>query len=300
VAGVMSLVRGAAKGRPYLGLLRDEAHDGVEIGILQPAPPGVPGAMEASRRASELLGAPLRVPPPGHGLLVYVAVGGDDPTSPAASLAEHVRAGGRSLLLLACETAGRERLERHIRNDRRLGLGSIAHVRSLEREGAEAAIEAVCEALGKVLPGTARRYPAIREQAASVTIGRAARRAATIGAAGAIPGTAMPVLTLLQGRLVMDLARIHDRPIGQDRALELAAVVAAGFGWRALGRGAVLFVPGPAFALRASVAYAATQAIGQAASKWLAEGGGAGDDRVSEITGRIEDAIRRIRPGGRG
>ena len=68
------------------------------------------------------------------------------------------------------------------------------------------------------------------------------------------------------------LAALHDRPFGAERALEALAIVGAGFGWRALGRSAAGFVPVAGWAVRGSVAYAATRAVGEAALARLQAG----------------------------
>jgi uncharacterized protein (DUF697 family) len=73
-------------------------------------------------------------------------------------------------------------------------------------------------------------------------------------------------------RLVAQLAALHDRPFGAERALDALAVVGAGFGWRALGRSAVALVPGVGWAARGAVAYGATRAVGEAALARLAAG----------------------------
>jgi uncharacterized protein (DUF697 family) len=293
MGGIAGLVRGAVKGRPYLNLLRDAASaEGLEIGLLA-------GDRAATERVRELLGVGEVVPSRGVGLLVHAATAAIDPTPAASALAAHRGAGGRALALLVGTAADRTRLEERFLAQDGLGMVNLAHMASLEGAGGVAARRAVAEALGPALAGTARRLPELREVATEIAIARAARRAATIGAAGVLSGTAMPVLTMLQARLVMELAAIHDREIGKERAAELGAVIAAGFGWRAIGRGAVMLVPGPAFALRGGVAYAGTRAIGEAAARWMSEGGDLAGGSLGALRERIEGALRRGRGGHR-
>lgn len=288
---VKSLVRGAAKGRPYLGIMRDASSaEPLAIGVIDGP---------RAQRLRAILGAPGGSPTPGKGLALAVAATGDALDAPLAALAAHRRRGGRALALLVGTAPERTALERRVSTAPGLGMGSVAHLHTLEGEaGAAEAIRIVAEALGDDLPASARSHPPLREAATELLVQRAARRAAVIGGAGVLSGATMPVLTVLQAKLVMDLAVVHDREIGMERGLELAAVVAAGFGWRAIGRGALLFVPGPAFALRGGVAYAGTRAIGEAAARWLAEGGDLADRPLSGLKDRIQGALRRGRGEG--
>ncbi|MEW6582451.1 MAG: hypothetical protein AB1416_06800 [Actinomycetota bacterium] len=288
--GLTSLVRGAAKGRPYLAVVKEaSAAHGADVAVLDG--PGAP-------RLRAILGIPGTPPAEGRGLALLVAVPGHDHGVALAALAAHRAAAGRALALLTGTAVERRDLERRVAGHPGLGMGNVTHVRTLDgEEGAAAALAAVADALADDLPATARHIPALRPVATRLLVSRAARRAAAIGAAGVLPGTSMPALTLLQARLVMDLAVVHDRELGMERGLELAAVIAAGLGWRAVGRGALMLLPGPAFALRGGVAYAGTRAVGEAAARWLAEGGAAADRPLTGLKERIQGAVRRRRGG---
>lgn len=293
MGALSSAIRGAAKGRPYLGVLKESAPGaGIDLGVLA-------GDESATAKLRTALGVAAAIPPRGAGLLIYPALIDVPWDEAAAALAVHRAAGGQALAFLIGTPADRARMERAFLATPGLGMANLAHLGGLDGTGADAARRAVAEALGAELAATARRHPALRDVACDIAIARAARRAAAIGAAGVLPGATMPVLTLLQARLVMELATIHDREVGTERAFEVAAVVIAGFGWRTIGRGAVLFIPGPAFALRGGVAYAATRAIGEGAARWLAEGGDIASGPLGALKERIEGALRRGRGGPR-
>jgi uncharacterized protein (DUF697 family) len=119
----------------------------------------------------------------------------------------------------------------------------------------------------------AARIPVIRNAVCEEIVRGFARTNGILGAAIFIPGADLPVLTLNQIRMVLRLAAAYGEEIDRERALELLAVVGAGLGFRALARQALTLVPGPGWAIKGGVAYAATLTLGQAAIAYF-EGGG--------------------------
>ena len=172
----------------------------------------------------------------------------------------------------------------------RLEPSNIAHVPSLEGEGRAAGGRR--DRAARSATTRSRRAGATRACArpsAAPSSERASRQAGAIGALP-LPGVDMPVLALLQVRLVAELAALHDRPMGAERAVEAAAVVGAGFGWRALGaQRAPLRSRSPRWAAGGTVAYASTRAVGEAALARLQ----AGHDLIEGRADRRRDA-----PGG--
>jgi uncharacterized protein (DUF697 family) len=77
----------------------------------------------------------------------------------------------------------------------------------------------------------------------------------------------MPILTLNQARLVLAIALAHGEPIDRSRLPDLAGVVGAGFGFRAIARQLLGFVPFAGWATRGAIAYSGTRAIGEAARR---------------------------------
>jgi uncharacterized protein (DUF697 family) len=78
-------------------------------------------------------------------------------------------------------------------------------------------------------------------------------------------------LTLNQVRLVARIASAHGKQLDRARGLELAGVVGAGFGFRALARASLQFVPFGGLAVKSAVAYGGTRAVGEAARRYFAE-----------------------------
>ena len=80
-----------------------------------------------------------------------------------------------------------------------------------------------------------------------------------IAAAVLVPGVDMPILTLNQARLVLRIALAHGEEIDRSRLPELAAVVGAGFGFRAVARQLLGARPVAGWAAQGAVAYGGTQ-----------------------------------------
>ena len=59
---------------------------------------------------------------------------------------------------------------------------------------------------------------------------------AGIGLVPLLPGADMPVMTLNQAKMVLQIAAAYGQPMGKDRVKEVAPVVASAFACRALAR----------------------------------------------------------------
>ena len=129
---------------------------------------------------------------------------------------------------------------------------------------------AVAHKLGEDATTLGARLPALREAVCDELIASFSRRNGVIGAATFIPGADLPVLTLNQIRLVLRLAVAHGEPIDNQRALELAGVVGAGYGLRALARQLLDPVPVAGWVVKGGVAYSGTRGIGEAAVRYFA------------------------------
>jgi uncharacterized protein (DUF697 family) len=113
------------------------------------------------------------------------------------------------------------------------------------------------------------RLPVLRGAVVDELIRVFSRRNAFIGAAVWIPGVDMPLLTLNQIRLVMRIGLAHGHTFDRSRVPELAGVVGAGFGFRALARQLLDLVPGIGWAVKGGVAYTGTRAVGEAAHRYF-------------------------------
>ena len=286
------LSRGIKFARPILDVVQTAdalTEEGGEIDVL-------PGDPQAARRLRELLGTPAPTPDE-DALAVFPVTPGTDLGTGRAALARRRRSGGGALAVLIGRRSEREALERELLEGYHLEPSNIAHVASLEGPGERAAIDAVLAALTDDMVAAGRRNPGLRPAVGKRLVSAASRQA---GAIGALPlaGADMPVLALLQVRMISQLAALHDRPFGAERAMEAAAVLAAGFGWRAVGRTAVGFVPVAGWAVQGGVAYASTRAMGEAALARLAAGHDLIEGTpVDAVKPQLERVLGRLRGG---
>lgn len=255
----------------------------------------LPGSAEATRRLAQILD--LAPPTPDEDALPVLVVTSVEDIEPGLeTLVRRRHSGAGALVILVGDPATRADLERRVLADHRLELSNIVHVHALDDAGAEAAVEAIVHALGDRAVAAGRRNPGLRPVVGRGIVRDAARQSAAI-AALPFPGVDMPALALIQVRMVAQLAALHDRPFGPERALEALAVVGAGFGWRALARSATGLVPVAGWAVRSAVAYAATRAVGEAALARLSAGHdlieGVPFDKARPVIDRVVGRLRR-------
>lgn len=131
----------------------------------------------------------------------------------------------------------------------------------------------------------AARLPVLRKAVVEHIVSKFARQNGILGAAIFIPGADMPVLTLNQIRMVLRIAAAYGEEIDRERALEILAVVGAAFGFRAVAREALGFVPGVGWAVKGGIAYVGTKALGRAAIAYFEAG----------VQERIKDAVGSVR-----
>src|SRR6185437_621064 len=129
----------------------------------------------------------------------------------------------------------------------------------------EAIARVIAARLGEHGAPLAARVPLLREAVGEQLVSSFARKNGIVAAAVWIPGADLPVLALNELRLVLRLAQAHDAAGDvRDRLPELAATLGAAFGLRALAREVLGLVPAAGWAVKASVAYAGTRAVGEA------------------------------------
>ncbi|MGH3104692.1 MAG: hypothetical protein ACRDN6_11425 [Gaiellaceae bacterium] len=123
--------------------------------------------------------------------------------------------------------------------------------------------------LGEGGSSLAARLPVLRPAVCDELIERSSRRAGITGAAIFIPGADLPVLTLLQLRLVLRIGAAHGVEIDQERLPEILAVIGSGLLLRAVARQALTAVPVAGWLVKGAIAYAGTRALGEAAVRYF-------------------------------
>jgi uncharacterized protein (DUF697 family) len=108
------------------------------------------------------------------------------------------------------------------------------------------------------------RAPFIKYTTQAVAVQNAA-----IAALFFLPGADMPLLTLNQMRLFLQIAAVYDATLDIQRFKELAVVLLGGFGLRGIARRLVGVVPVLGWAIRGAVGYTGTLVVSKAAQEYF-------------------------------
>ena len=116
-------------------------------------------------------------------------------------------------------------------------------------------------------------FPFVRRPLSLEAVNATSLQNAGIGLVAFIPGADLPLMTLNQAKMLLQIAAAYGEPMSAARAKELAAVVAGGVACRNVAREVAGVVPGIGWAVKAAVGYAGTFAMGQAAVEYFERGG---------------------------
>ena len=115
-------------------------------------------------------------------------------------------------------------------------------------------------------------FPFVRRPLANDAVQATALQNAVIGLVPFIPGADLPLMTLNQAKMVLQIAAAYGQAMGKERIKEMIAVVGGGLVFRTLARGLIEFVPILGFLIRPGIGYAGTTAIGFAVIEYFAGG----------------------------
>lgn len=118
----------------------------------------------------------------------------------------------------------------------------------------------------------AHNFEFVRRAVAREAVKATAWQNAAIGGLSIIPGTDMPLMTLNQGKMLLQIAAAYGQQMGGERIKELAAIVGGSLLFRAFARQALTLIPGFGWAIKAGVAYSGTLAMGNAAIAYFEQG----------------------------
>ena len=115
-------------------------------------------------------------------------------------------------------------------------------------------------------------FPFMRRPLAKDIIQVCAIENAGIGLIPFIPGADLPLITLNQAKMVLQIAAAYGKSMDKSRLKELAVVIVGAYLSRSLARKLVAAVPGIGFVFKTGVAYGSTIAMGYAVVEYF-EGG---------------------------
>ncbi len=116
-------------------------------------------------------------------------------------------------------------------------------------------------------------YPFVRRPLAYDAISSTALQNAGIGVVVFVPGADMPLMSANQIKMILQIAAAYGQPLGPERVLELLGVLVNAFIFRNISRQIAGLVPALGWAVKGTMGYLGTQAIGRAAIEYF-EGGG--------------------------
>ncbi len=88
-----------------------------------------------------------------------------------------------------------------------------------------------------------------------------------------LPGADMPLITLNQAKMMIQIASVYGREINGDRIKEVAAVVLGGLGLRAIARKLITLIPVLGWLIKPAVAASGTMAMALTAAEYYEEKG---------------------------
>lgn len=131
-------------------------------------------------------------------------------------------------------------------------------------------------------------FPFVRKPLSLEAVSATSLQNAGIGLVLFIPGADMPLMTLNQAKMLLQIAAAYGEPMSAARVKELAAIVAGGFACRSVARQVAGVVPAIGWAVKAGVGYAGTKAMGLAAVEYFERGG-----NIAGLAGVVSSATAK-------
>lgn len=234
------------------------AGDGDGLLVLAPGP--------SAARIAQITGVTIGEGTPEGCVVIHALDGPEDPRRVLEALRAHAASGTATVVVLSGTPDERAAQEAALLEAADIFPSRLVHVAALDEDKGRALRRRLVIALPGERAPVAARYPLLRAAASREMVGRSSLYAAALAG---VRGAGMPALTVLQVRLLADLAAGHGRPLGSDRAVDVAAVVGAGFAWKLAGRASIGMWSGPVWVARAGIAWAGTRALGAIARNRL-------------------------------
>lgn len=116
-------------------------------------------------------------------------------------------------------------------------------------------------------------FPFIRRPLADDSITATSLQNGAVGLVPFIPGADMPIMTLNQIKMVLQIATAYGQPLDKERVKEIAVVVGGAFVCRNIVRSATKVVPFAGWIISGTIGFAATEAMGHAMVEYFEAGG---------------------------
>ena len=135
-------------------------------------------------------------------------------------------------------------------------------------------------------------FPFVRKPLSLEAVNMTSVQNAGIGAVMFIPGADLPVMTLNQAKMLLQIAAAYGQPMTLERAKELVAVVAGGLACRTAARELVGLVPAAGFLIKGAIGYSGTLAMGRTAIEYFEGGGGAAG--LAGVVGKVSSTAAGV------
>ncbi len=116
-------------------------------------------------------------------------------------------------------------------------------------------------------------FPFIRRPLAMDAITATSMQNGAVGLVPFLPGADMPIMTLNQIKMTLQIATAYGCPVDKDRVKEIAAVVGGAFVCRHVVRSVTKVVPFAGWLVSGGMGFAATEAMGHALLEYFEAGG---------------------------
>lgn len=115
-------------------------------------------------------------------------------------------------------------------------------------------------------------FPCVRRPLALESVNATSVQNAGIGFIVLIPGADLPLMTLNQVKMMLEIAGAYGEELSLSRLKEIAMVVGGAFAFRGAARQLVGIVPGVGWVVKGGIGYAGTQALGRALLEYFEDG----------------------------
>lgn len=150
-----------------------------------------------------------------------------------------------------------------------VNLNNVIPVSAVNDSGVKELKKKISESLGVERVALAYQAPSFASLAVEAAAKATAKQNALIATVLFIPGADMPVLTANQIKMILEIGAAYGVVLDWERAKEILAVIAVGYGFREIARQLLDFMPGPGWLIKGAVAYSGTLAIAKAADLYF-------------------------------